>query len=218
MNWKHYVIGGVIGFGTLVGAISLISSGKKEPSLEQRTKYSKEYNIKFGTLGSAPSEPDKYVNAKETYGDFLGVTEAVEDDYEKKRELTAMEEILLASQMDTDGSKHVSPEEITAWKNGKKADGTERTYAKKAERLAATGTALRYTVDFDFSPDQMNRLNDLVDRYSAARGIKKEEKWYEVWTDVVYEWVANKFGNGYMNKEAVDKFDAYIKEHWEASK
>jgi hypothetical protein len=194
-----------IGAAALIG-VGVIASGKKNtPALEQRVTEKQEFYVKFG------SPEKKYSDSIETYGMGLAVLEALAKENGKK--MTDSEKFyFITAYLDTNDKDGVSPQELSDYINGKKADGTERGWTKNLKAVPTKEDGMSYTYKVDLNPAELSRLNKIVEKHAAIRHARYEtqdEK--DMWRYHAMKWAADKFGkDGYLNTDAVNKYEAHV--------
>ncbi|MEM3154274.1 MAG: hypothetical protein QW165_01765 [Candidatus Woesearchaeota archaeon] len=199
MTWLGTVV-----TGSIIAAVALVST-KSRPDLEQRVNEKQGFYIEFHT--------------PENYGMGLAVIEALEKEYGKK--FTQGTKLYFAEiYINKDRANGISPEELSDYINGKKADGTERTWAKNLKPVKTTKTGLPYTFSVDSDPTQEVRLTALIAEHASIREVPyTTEHDREMWRYHAKKWVAETFGkDNYINKQAVDKYEAHIRKIKEALK
>jgi hypothetical protein len=194
-----------LGAAALIGVGIITSRKNNPPALEQRVTEKQEFYVAFG------SPEKKYSDSKETYALGLAVLEALAK--ENGRNLTDSEKFYFTTTfLDTDDKDGVSPKELSDYINGKKVDGTERKWTKDLKPVPTTEDGMRYAHKVDLNPAELSRLNKIIEKHAAVRNARystDDEK--AMWRYHAMKWAADKFGkDGYLNTEAVNKYEAHV--------
>jgi hypothetical protein len=197
-------------WGITLGAVTAITVGiiafrKNQPELEQRVTEKQEFHVAFG------SQEKKYSDSKETYGMGLAVLEALAKESDKK--MTDSEKFyFITAYLDTNDKDGVSPQELSDYINGKKADGSARNWTKDLKPVATKEDGMSYTYQVDLNPTQMSRLNSIIEKHAAIRHARyKTQDDKEMWRYHAMKWAADNFGkDNYLNADAVNKYEAHV--------
>ncbi len=190
-----------------VGIITANRNNNKAP-LEQRVTETQEFFAKFGT-------PEKnYSDSHETYGLGLALFASLEKENGKK--MTDGDKLyFLETFVDKDREDGVSPKELSDYRNGKKVDGTERTWAKDLKPVETKENGFAYTFKVDYDPTQLSRLNKIIEKHAAVRRVPNDD----MWRYHAMKWAAENFSkDNYLNTDAVNKYEAHVAKVEGASK
>lgn len=203
-----WTLGVTLFAGAAIG-IGVIAMNSTKPTLEQRLTDKQEFHVKFGTpvKDEKTGEVLRYDKAQETYGIGLSVFEALEKEDGKKMNDSA-KLYFIRQYLNKDDKDGVSPQELSDYINGKTVDGKERTWTKGLKPVETKEDGFGYNFHVDYDPTQLKRLNDIMEKHAAIRKVQNNDKWqYHV-----KRWAADKFGtDNYLNKDAIDKYDAHVK-------
>jgi len=190
-TWIGLALAGAIG-----GSIYLISSSRKTPSLEGRTKEEKVYFVNFGS--------------EDNYKKGMAVVEGLENKHKTKFS-EAAKYFFIQQYMNKDNDGQVTPQEISDYVGGKDRFGKDRTWTKDLKPADVKGDGFRFMLKFDYNPAEADHLRQIIEKHSKVEGVENSEP-FQIY---MKDWAADKFAKDrYLNKEAIGGYDTKVQK-WE---